>query len=308
VEDSVKQPQPGEKLRQAREARGLSVDDVAASLKLNAEKIHALEQSDIDGLAAPVFIAGYLRTYARLLELPEEEVLADFEQFMPEQEEIIDPESSEEEKSYAKVAPGISLHTSSSSHHALVVGLVLVAGMIFFLWPSSDNVPTRLVEVKQAENVAEQQAEPADEQVADAGAEMAVATSAENVTGVASQSEQENVPATVTEQSTEQETSTAPIASFDALALGMKSELTLMFSEDSWVEVKDARGERLVYRLARAGSTRSVTGVAPFVVQLGYAPGVNIMYNGEEFDMSKYANRRSVRLRIGEAGDRMGGD
>lgn len=307
MDDSETQQQPGEKLRQAREAHGLSVDDVATSLKLNAEKINALEQSDIAGLAAPVFIAGYLRTYARLLELPEEEVLADFEQLMPKQEAIIDPESNQEEKSYAKVTAGVSLRASSSSHHALVIGLAVVAGLIFFLWPSSDNVPTRLVEVKRPASVVEQVPESVDEQAADQDIEQSVASSVANETDATPLPEQEIMPQAEIEQSTVQVESTPAIATFDALAVGMKSELTLVFAEDSWVEVKDARDERLVYRLAKAGSTRSVTGVAPFVVQLGYAPGVSIMYNGEEYDMSKYANRRSVRLRIGEAGDRMGG-
>jgi hypothetical protein len=51
-----------------------------------------------------------------------------------------------------------------------------------------------------------------------------------------------------------------------------------------------------------------VTGVAPFVVQLGFVQGVDIFYNGAPYDLSRYANRRSVRLRIGEAGDHMGSD
>lgn len=303
MEETATQLQPGEKLRQAREARGLSVADVATSLKLNAEKINALEQGDIDGLAAPVFIAGYLRTYARLLELSEAEVLADFEQLMPEQESVVDPTLSEEDKNYAKAAGKISSHFSlrdkSSSHHMLVLALVVVVGLIFFLWPTSDHVPTRLLEEKRTISEAEQTVEQKTEQSTDA--------LDSNTAAVESMSAQEDMPVAEFEPPAEPEESAAPIATFDALAVGMKSELILVFTEDSWVEVKDARDQRLVYRLAKAGSTRSVTGVAPFVVQLGYAPGVSIMYNGEDYDMSKYANRRSVRLRIGEAGDRNGG-
>jgi len=67
--------------------------------------------------------------------------------------------------------------------------------------------------------------------------------------------------------------------------------------------VQDARGQRLVYRLGKSGTRRAVTGVAPFVVQLGYVQGVDILYNGAPYDLSKYATRRSVRLRIGVATD-----
>ena len=73
----------------------------------------------------------------------------------------------------------------------------------------------------------------------------------------------------------------------------------MSFTADSWVEVEDARGQRLVYDLGKAGTTRSVIGVAPFNVQLGYVQGVVISYNGAAYDLSRFAGRRSVRLHIG---------
>ena len=86
-----------------------------------------------------------------------------------------------------------------------------------------------------------------------------------------------------------------------------QSELALVFNGDSWVEVMDSRGERLVYRLAKAGMSRTVTGVAPFTVQLGYVPGVEIFYNGEPYDLSRFAGRRSAHFNIGNADDSMAG-
>ena len=66
--------------------------------------------------------------------------------------------------------------------------------------------------------------------------------------------------------------------------------------------------ERLVYRLGKAGTTRTVKGVAPFDVQLGYVQGVNILYNGAPYDLSRFVGRRSIRLRIGAAGDHLGNE
>jgi cytoskeleton protein RodZ len=82
----------------------------------------------------------------------------------------------------------------------------------------------------------------------------------------------------------------------------IQSELVLVFNDDSWVEVTDARGERLIYRLAKAGMSHAVTGVAPFDVQLGYVPGVEVFYDGAPYDLSRYAGRRSARFRVGTAG------
>jgi cytoskeleton protein RodZ len=64
----------GQRLRQAREAAGLSVADVAGSLKMPVRIVEALEAEDWARLGAPVFVRGQLRSYSRLLGLPVESV------------------------------------------------------------------------------------------------------------------------------------------------------------------------------------------------------------------------------------------
>lgn len=59
----------GARLRKAREAAGLRVEDVSARLKMPARVVEALENEDWDRLGAPVFVRGQLRSYSRLLGL-----------------------------------------------------------------------------------------------------------------------------------------------------------------------------------------------------------------------------------------------
>ena len=59
----------GERLRLAREAAGLSVDDVAARLHMPARVVKSLEAEDWSRLGAPVFVRGQVRSYSRLLGL-----------------------------------------------------------------------------------------------------------------------------------------------------------------------------------------------------------------------------------------------
>ncbi len=59
----------GPQLREAREAAGLSVDDVAGKLRMPAHVVRSLEQEDWQRLGAPVFVRGQLRSYARLLQV-----------------------------------------------------------------------------------------------------------------------------------------------------------------------------------------------------------------------------------------------
>ena len=70
----------GARLKSAREARRLTTESVAQQLKLDAAVIEALENDDRQHLPAPIFVQGYLRSYARLLELPASELLEDYSQ------------------------------------------------------------------------------------------------------------------------------------------------------------------------------------------------------------------------------------
>jgi cytoskeleton protein RodZ len=67
---------PGTRLRAAREALGLSIEDVAERLRLNAALVLAMEEDRLALLGAPVFARGHLRNYATLLGVPESEVVA----------------------------------------------------------------------------------------------------------------------------------------------------------------------------------------------------------------------------------------
>ncbi len=69
-------PSPGAMLRVAREAGGLSIEDVAGRLRLNAALVLAMEEDRLALLGAPVFARGHLRNYAALVGVPESEVLA----------------------------------------------------------------------------------------------------------------------------------------------------------------------------------------------------------------------------------------
>ena len=59
----------GARLRKAREAAGLRLEDVAAQLKMPVRVVESLENEDWDRLGAPVFVRGQLRSYSRLVGL-----------------------------------------------------------------------------------------------------------------------------------------------------------------------------------------------------------------------------------------------
>jgi cytoskeletal protein RodZ len=73
----------GERLRAAREARGLSLSDVAEQIRIRAVYLAAIEDQNWKAIGAPVYIRGFLRTYARFLGVDPEEAVATFNRTQP---------------------------------------------------------------------------------------------------------------------------------------------------------------------------------------------------------------------------------
>src|SRR5437763_16049509 len=67
---------PGARLRAAREAAGLSLDQVAQQLKLAPRQVKALEDESFGELPGRTFSRGFVRNYARLLNLEADDLLA----------------------------------------------------------------------------------------------------------------------------------------------------------------------------------------------------------------------------------------
>ena len=73
----------GERFRAAREARGLSLSDVAEQIRIRSLYLAAIEDEDWSAIGAPVYVRGFLRTYARFLGIDPEEAVAAFGRVQP---------------------------------------------------------------------------------------------------------------------------------------------------------------------------------------------------------------------------------
>jgi cytoskeletal protein RodZ len=73
-------PGLGERFRDAREARGLTVSDVAEQIRIRSVYLAAIEEENWQSIGAPVYARGFLRTYARFLGLDPEEAVSEFNQ------------------------------------------------------------------------------------------------------------------------------------------------------------------------------------------------------------------------------------
>jgi transcriptional regulator with XRE-family HTH domain len=114
----------GERLRSARKARALTLEQAAFALRLEAPVVRALEEERYDALGASVFVRGHLRAYAKLLGLSEEAVLAAYR--------AADPTADAPPKVTRELEKPLSTTPGPLALAAAVV-FVLIAMLVLFL-------------------------------------------------------------------------------------------------------------------------------------------------------------------------------
>ena len=134
---------PGEQLRNARQGYRWSVEDVAANLNLTVEMVRALESGDTEALPGPTFVRGYLRAYARLMEIDESTVLAGADDAQGESIGSVVPVLGKEAFKDKKGRQWLKFSTSQkkSWRKTVLISILILAG-ILTVWWFSGLLPT----------------------------------------------------------------------------------------------------------------------------------------------------------------------
>lgn len=328
---------PGAALKSAREALNVSEREVADALNLPLSVIEAMEANDYEQLPPPVFTRGYLRSYARLLELDPDDIVASF----PVAEE--DNVASLTGEFAAVSAPNPLADRRIQIMAAAVVAVVLLVILVVMLSSSEDDPMEKATTTAAPVLEAPQGAEPAAAlqqtdsavipretssadvvvpetsrtnlsaaQLIESEADEAIDADSEAgdfapvaETGVAD-AQITNAPdvLAVSEEPTV-EPETAELTT-DPTPAGMRritpfgdDVLTMTFTDDCWVDIKNRDGAQLYGDLIRGGRTIALIGDAPFRVLLGYAPGAQVSFNGEEVDVESRIRNNVARLTVG---------
>lgn len=291
---------PGRHLREAREGRKMTTGQVAAQLRLQTRIIEALENDDYSSLPGSTFVQGYLRSYSRLLGLPENNIVA-----LAPLESVVAPSL------VSSITEGESEVSSRDLPIRMVSFLILLVMVVGLGWwlsqrePMSASVSPSTAETAGGEQglqlpdeVASRQGEAlsvgADGEAEVAGEDVAEASAAEPDDSAAA------VQPVVVAQPVASKVQ-EPVAPPSLTAAMPQSLLDLEYQADSWSEISDAAGRRLAYGLIPAGKHLTLHGEAPFKVFLGYASGVTVYYNGELYDHTPFQSGDMARFRLGKA-------
>ncbi|ASK33199.1 XRE family transcriptional regulator (plasmid) [Alcanivorax sp. N3-2A] len=297
---------PGARLRQAREEKGLSRQDVARELHLSTAFLTFLEEDDYDRLPEPPFVKGYLRNYARLLGLSGEELATLYQRRLDE-----DRRHTREQEAVAEPRP----RGREWRLPALVVLLaVLVIAVGWWLWPreqpqqDSDTAPADAnpelrMEQDPAGEPPERAPEPAlPDTVEPAGPD----TGSEDAD--AAQGEDPQAPGDATAAAgpvaSNGASAAAPAAAADtgadaAPAAPEVDRLSMTFSRVCWIRIIDASGATLSQGRRNAGDRVSVEGKAPFRMTIGDAAAVSsLTINDEPTELPSSRSGDVVRVTL----------
>ncbi|EOC0208132.1 cytoskeleton protein RodZ [Cronobacter dublinensis] len=310
----------GERLRLAREQLGLSQQVVAERLCLKVSTVRDIEEDNAPADLASTFLRGYIRSYARLVHVPEEELLPMLAKQAPVRT--------------AQVAPmqTYALGKSRKKRDGWLMSftwlvLFVVVGLTGAWWwqnhkAQQEEISTMAdqssAELSQnaasspqsvplntdtpADASQEQATPPADLPSGDAQA-TATAANTPQPTPMPSPTTASQQPVVVppsqasTDTAAQQQNaaqSQLPVGQASTAAAANGNALVMNFTADCWLEVTDATGKKLFSGLQRKDTNLNLTGEAPYRLKIGAPSAVQIQYQGKPVDLSRFIRTNQV--------------
>ncbi|AEJ11497.1 MULTISPECIES: helix-turn-helix domain-containing protein [Pseudomonas] len=331
---------PGELLRQARENRDWSQAEVARKLNLTVSSLNHVETGAFDKLPGHTFARGYIRAYAKLMDLDQAALVDAFDRYTGTHAKGSDVHS------LGRIEEPVRLSHNILRGVSLLL-LVAVVGGGFVWWQDQGSlrgkelakIALEHVEVESADGTTQihpldepedqavsagQQPESAPlpleqgaaEQPATAVPAPASPAPADTAAVVPTPAQQAPVPAIASAPAAAPApvapvapapaavAPATPVAAVAAAAPAAvpagSAKVAIQFVADCWTQVTDGNGKVLFSAIKRKGDNLELTGKPPFSVRLGFARGAQVSYNGQAVDVAPFTSGETARLKLGQ--------
>ncbi len=313
----------GAALEAARLAKGMTQQDVSNSLRYSVKQIDALEKNAFDLLPDAMITRGFIRSYARLLEIDADPLLASYRQLTAsESDKAISVQSSMRPVQLTKESPPWLRYILAS----ILVLLFLLAWLFYVDYmPKPDSVEqaklSDKVEQAASTEATEVQALPeialpaaqrlAEEGAGIPGAPVAVdaATNAAAPTGIAEpdakptdvkQPDLKQADVTMQPDSNTSAAAPQPAVQSASAALFKPVGKTVMmtFTSKTWVSVTDKSGKVIFEKMAQGGAQESITALPPLNIVIGNASGTKLNVNGQDVDLAPSTKNNVARITL----------
>ncbi|MFZ4211428.1 cytoskeleton protein RodZ [Pantoea endophytica] len=321
----------GERLRLAREQMGLTQQNVAERLCLKLTTVRDIEEDKSPADLASTFLRGYIRSYARLVHVPEDDLLPMMAKQAPVRAARIEPMQSFSLGKRRKkrdgwlmiftwlvifVVVGLTGAWWWQNHKASQADLVSMAdqngsGDNSQSIPLGDNSTDSNTDADTnaagtpVDNGAGAAATPESNAGAPASSmsNNAQTTGSDNAVVSPSQAPIDTTPPAATSPAPANSVPAGQMPTANAAVsqpAGDPNAIVMNFKADCWLEVSDATGKKLFSGLQRSGGKLSLSGTAPYRLKIGAPGAVDVQYQNQPVDLSRFIrNNQVARLTLG---------
>ena len=267
----------GARLALQRQRAGLNVTDIAANLRLHPNQVRAIEQEDLARLPAPAYVRGFVRSYARMLDIDPVPLLTDLNaKLAPVRESVVDGIATNYSAAHA------AGRERMFPQWAIGIAVVVLIALGVIGWQATQQPAPVTPEV-----VAAPAAPPASAAAPATDATAAPAATAGTTASVAP-ADPVPAPADVAE----------PTVRSSVIATGVAPTLVLRFDGTSWAEVTDRGGKILLSQLNSAGTEHALDGELPLTVVIGDANFTSVEVRGAAFNLQPFTRNNVARFII----------
>ena len=299
IEDSKTPETAGKILSEKRKDAGLSIENIAEKLNLDPKLIELLERDEYEKFKFETYLKGYLRAYAKCIDIDADKVVNLYNEKNPEKKPKIVPD----------VKPKIQKNTNDKliKLFSYIIGLSIALSMLiwyqknFLIKPNKktiENINTAPHKNNKINgvNISYKIITHPDYWQWPISEKYEKSNDANNLKLVENKEiqnviEEEKKQAEIKEIVDTEESSTYYTQEgTDTVVLNLTS--------DSWVEIYDRNGNRLFLDLARGGKNYIINGNSPFDILLGAANGVSVEFNGSSINTEPYIKYGIARFTL----------
>ena len=297
VKNNKSQETAGKILHEERKKIGLSIDEVATKLNLEPKLIELLEKDEYEKFKFATYLKGYLRSYARFLNIDGDKVVNLYKEKNPEKKPNIVPD----------VKPKIQKNTNDKSVKlfSYIIGLSIALSIL--IWYQKNFLIQQ--NKKTIENV--NTLPNIKNKINGVDISYKIITHSDYWQWPINEGYKENNDSNDLESVKDKETQNVikeEQASIKEIVNATENTgyeiqeggdtVVLDLTGDSWVEIYDRNGNRLFLDLARGGKNYIINGNSPFDILLGAAKGVSVEFNGESINTGPYIKYGIARFTL----------
>jgi cytoskeleton protein RodZ len=284
----------GQRLRAAREARGLTCEAAAQALKLPVAIVQALETERFERIGHAIYLRGYLTKYLHMLDLPQ--VLA--ERVL--QQRAVEPPPLVTTGTISRPRYLFERY-SGSALYLILTGVIVVPAVLLAMRAGFDQNLVRVAPLDTQEATTPIATPHEESSRAATSSTTGTPAATASATTTAPETNPSSIIASMTPfpAQTAAETTTKPTQPSTPTAPG-EHTLRLTLAEASWVEIVAADGQKVEYGMLAAGSTHNYVSAKVLDVRVGNANGATFEVDGKATDLSPYRHSNVAHFRIAD--------